>query len=779
MRTLSAQEAAVLQAPDGYSVHVRVWLWDGAAFQNVTALEDRDWLVSVDWDESINDGVAQATVQVRRRLEDLSLNPLVSNKMTGALALNRPFYIETATVPLGDAATAGDWREVFRGRIDELSLENDPISFTGRDLAGALVRAEIEVERGYGSDAGVPVETVLQSILTDNATGVTLYVPVATGAVFGRFKQKKGPVLSAIRELVLRIGWDVRYLWDSGTGAFRFTLIKPNRTASTSLWTFQPKDIKKVTRLSQSVHDVRNVVSLSYYNRSVLDASGKPTLSYVTATDAASIATYGRSVMRLAEDEDSPIDSAGEAQTMADAARDDLKDPLLEMGVTVWHRYDLQLGDMVTFPADEDHFSSAQTLAVVALSHRIDARGGSTTLQLRGKPVGANDEWLMRDGRVTRQPTASAPDAVSALTATGTSGGGVISFAPPAVPPLPVEYELHLSTSPGFAATSSTFRVRGNVSKFEPTGLTPGTTHYAKVVSIDKAGNRSVSSEASFTPRYVEVRSFQPKVAYGTNPPNADFEALSVSGAPPDMWAVEVGSWGADVLETTDSYSGGRGLRVLAGRTAAVVCGLMSVRGGVSYAARIAVRIAGTAVSDASVAIQFFNSAGAVLVGGPFHGLTGTNGAWVDYEVIGTAPADARYANAYVRAEASNAQDIYIDSMEFGRAVLSQMGWKLVGPFTSFLSGWANAPGFACGFRINSLGNLEFKGLAVAPTPAPAGYANMLILPEGYRPKERRAVRIASTGGTTFLDVDVDGRVRVQSVSAGAELPLDGVSLPL
>lgn len=790
MRAITGQENAALNAQDGHTVHVRVLVWNGAGYQNVCALEGRNWLVSVEWDESINEPCAQATVTLRRSLEDYSLNPLVSNKLTGLLALARPFVIETATVPLGDPAEESDFREVFHGIVETLALDKDPISFTGRDMAGPLLRDYIETEAEYGSDAGTPVESIIQSILTDNDTGVTLYVRnvsggSTTGAVFGRFKVKKAAVLTTVREIALKIGWDLRYLWHDSPGEWRFTLIEPDRAATSSDWTFQPHKVKAVTKLSQTLFDIRNVGRLYYYNRSDLDAAGKAKLAFVTAQDNASIATYQRQYIQLAESEDSPVDSAAEAQVMINAAIADLKEPLLDFGVDVGFHYAVQLGDMLTFAADGLNFSSPQTLAVVSARHRIYGRGHRTSLELRGKPVGANDAWLARDGRVKvlAQPPASAPDPVGGLTATATAGGAVLTFAAPVTPPVPVEFELHVDTASDFTPTLSTLREKGARTNFEVTGLAPGVTYYAQVVGRDRVGNRSPAVQVSFSPRYVEPRTLQPRIAYGTLPPNADFEAHSDASVPPDAWTLIAGAWGTDVQATTTTYSGSTGLFIPSGSVFGVTCQLMAVRGGVRYATRVAYMVPGATDPGITVTLRFFDVVGGAMTGSAFSGLTATSGAWTTLELHGTSPTTARYCDVLIHASAPTPAAANIDSAEFNRASLPQQVWRGVGPGTGtpWENSWSNFGGVfeTVGYRINSLGNLELKGLAKAPSPAPAAYANIFTLPSEYRPAATKLFRVNTSAGAADLEIAASGTVKLQSITANAYLPLDGLSFPL
>jgi hypothetical protein len=778
VRSLTGQEEATINALDGYSVRARVWVWNGTGWEDVTSLEDRDWLVEVSWDESIDDSCAQATVQLRRRQEDLSLNPLVSNKLTGVLALARPFYIQTATVPLGDAPQESDWRESFRGVIEELSLDKDPIAFTGRDGAGKLIRAYIETDHEYGSTGGVATQTIIQSILTDNSTGVTLYTPVSPGTVHGKFPQKKMFVLAAVRELALKIGWDARMWWDDGTGTFRFTLLKPDRLGTAgSQWSFRPGQVRAVTRMKQSIHDVRNAVRLEYYNRSVLDAGGKPTLDHVTAEDATSIATYERNFMRLSEDEDSPVDSAAEAQAMANAARDDLKDPLLDFGVEVGLHFAVQLRDLLTFEADDENFSSDQTLAVVSIAHRVGRRGHRTSLTLRGKPVGAHAAWLRREGRVVRQPPTAQPPTVTGVVATATTSGAVVTFAAPTVPPFPKEYELHKSTISGFTVSDATLYKRSAETTFDVTGLTPGVTYYFKVVPRDGVGNRgSASAQASLVPRYVEARYMQPRVTYSALPLNADFEAQNDTASPPDGWVMNSGSWTTALNATTDAYAGANAVVFYAGSgLAGIDSQLFAVRSGEEWVVSAWYKTAAANTRCGSLVISWLATP-VSGVGSSTAALGGSGVAastWTRAVLRASVPAGAKYAAVSVNRDYSDTNTLTVDSVDAMRMV-SRGGWVAV----TYQNGWTDwnaAVYYSPSYRVDDRGEVQLRGLARSSSPAPAATSAIFTLPAGCRPLLRLLYRANTGSGTTDIEIWPTGAVVLNSIAANSYVSLDWI----
>jgi hypothetical protein len=158
---------------------VRVKVLRGATWVNLSELGPNgflDFLQEVSWDEGVETPVAQATVRLVREANGWSLSPLVTtsplNLVAGSylplLAEGREFKVEACVVPLGMAPREADWLLAFHGRIDSVEFA-DVCTFEGRDLGGGLLQdTYLEVERQYGSDAGVDVEQVMAQLLSDN-----------------------------------------------------------------------------------------------------------------------------------------------------------------------------------------------------------------------------------------------------------------------------------------------------------------------------------------------------------------------------------------------------------------------------------------------------------------------------------------------------------------------------------------------------------------------------------------------------------------------------------
>jgi hypothetical protein len=513
MRALTTQETTVLKAPVGRASTVRVRIKDaGGAWRNLSELEGRDFLDAVELDENVDQPVASATVTVMRQIDMLSLAPLrADSKLNtyGGAQLIRPgreFLVEAACVPLGSSVSSGDWRAVFHGDVDEVDFAGEQIVFRGRDLGGRLQDSFIETERIYGDDsAGVDVEVVMQSILNDNATGVSLYVPLSPGWKLKVFEQKKSSVLDALRDLAQQIGWELRYSWRDSAAAFALTLREPVRTSPSISWIFGASDYRDVSGLSINRADIRNKIEVVYSDYSDLDPVGKPKVKSYIAQDSASQAAYRTRFMQIAEGASSNIDSPAEAKRMADAALADLKEPLAEQELDLDFFWPVQLGDYLTFRANGVHYSDDQNLAVTGFRHSFSIEGDAkTTLTTRGSPSYGVSVWLEMDVRPgMNEPRHNAPP-LDLLTVTvseivnGFSG----KLAPSQSGPPPACYELHVSPTDGFAPTSSTLRGTFDTTAFEVSDLTPGIPYFLRVVPRDAYGNRgNASAQISVIPK--------------------------------------------------------------------------------------------------------------------------------------------------------------------------------------------------------------------------------------------------------------------------------------
>ncbi len=246
MRTLTADQTEILTKRNR-AVFVRAWVDRGSSdWVDLTDLEGRDWVQGVEYGASVEQAAATATVSLFNRVDNLNLAPLVDGSKLNAsgtiLDLGHPIYVETATMPQDTPPSSGDWVEVFRGEIDAIDWERNPIRLRCRDESGVLDRfIESQVKRPFDV-AVAPVEDVMQEIL-DGELGegvVTLFsitgdattpfkAADSPGWMIPEYIQKKQPLIQALRVLADQIGWVVRYLWNDNTSAFELTFYEPGR----------------------------------------------------------------------------------------------------------------------------------------------------------------------------------------------------------------------------------------------------------------------------------------------------------------------------------------------------------------------------------------------------------------------------------------------------------------------------------------------------------------------------------------------------------------------
>ncbi|WP_141323606.1 hypothetical protein [Myxococcus sp. AB025B] len=515
MRGVSSQGLAVLTNPAGHASHVRVKVRNGAgAWVDLSQLEGRDFLDAVEVDEDVDQPVSAATVTLKRQVDLFSLSPLrADSKMNASNApLIRPgreFIVEAAVSPVGMAPSASEWRMLFHGHIDEVDFGSDPLVFRGRDLGGRLQDTFIEIERPYGDDAaGVALEVAMQSILADNGTGVLLHTPVSPGWKIRKYAQKKASVLDALRDLAQQIGWEVRYRWREVSGSFVLMLSEPQRVSPMLAWTFGPSDYRDVSKLDINVAQVRNRVEVIYSDTGDLDVTGQPKRKSVVVEDAASQEAYRVRFIQLAEDASSNIDRELEARKMAEAALSDLKEPLADQEIEADFFLPVELGDLYRFRANGVHYSDDQNLAVTGFRHAFTAEGDArTTLTTRGKPAFGVSVWLEMDARPgLSEPAHTLPplDPLN-VTVSPVVNGFTVSLKPALSGPAVASYELHVSTTSGFAPSSSTLRGTFDTTAFGVADLMPGTAYFVRVVPRDRFGNRgNASPQFEVAPKKLE-----------------------------------------------------------------------------------------------------------------------------------------------------------------------------------------------------------------------------------------------------------------------------------
>lgn len=170
MRTTTAAEDHLLQLPArGHRVRVKIDRGAGV-FVDMTSLEGYNWVTSVKVANQVDNPTKTAQVQLHREIERLSLATLVDGSKLNAagtiIDVARAIVIEAATLPVDVLPVEADWKEIFRGEIDEVDWSG-AVSLTCRDEGAALMDQFIRTQRIYGSTGGELLEDVSQDIIDD------------------------------------------------------------------------------------------------------------------------------------------------------------------------------------------------------------------------------------------------------------------------------------------------------------------------------------------------------------------------------------------------------------------------------------------------------------------------------------------------------------------------------------------------------------------------------------------------------------------------------------
>lgn len=642
---------------------------------------------------------------------------------------------------------------------------------------------------------GTPLETLLQAMLNDALRGaafsVALQTPVSPGWALRAWLQQRGATLEVVKGLAAQIGWDVRFKYQPGTDSFAATLYEPQRTKTVADATLTADAYDALTEASTEVTDIRNIVRVPYFDHTVKDASGNPTLRAVEVEDAASRSQHGDCFMELGQGTSSNIDSNTEALKLANAALSDLAQPPLTHRARMQFNLWAELGDLYAFAGNAATHDTTQKLAVVGYTHQFSEGQGSTEMELRGKPSGPYSYWL--DNATfpgTVDGTMSAPVSVAAalsLAAAPVVGGANITVAYDSDRTSPITgVELHVSATTGFTPSDTTLVGKGPQRVFEVSKLTPGATYYARAVPYveqeDGVTRGQPGVQSTFVAGYATPAAMQPQVWFGALPPNADFEAWNDAAQPPDGWTLS-GTlvWGTHVSVSSTANSGTRAVTfpISTGVAGALTSQRFTVRPTRRYILTGCAKISATVPPD--VDLVFYNAAGVEITYSTLSWYGASPGAYTEKSRVAEAPATAAFAAVRIRKDFNTDGVCLFDSVSVEAGSFALETAKVVGLVAGDQTGppWQNGWGaFGGGFGAPSFykdaaGIVHLSGLCVGGTMGAA----MFTLPSGYRPKAILlfGATTSSSSAPPRVDVDSNGEVRPISGSNGW-FSLDGIS---
>ncbi len=483
-----------------------------------------DWVQSISYGENIDDPVMSLDADLFAESYGLSMMPLMESSKVNRdsmdnyvafLDTERDIVLKVAIVAQNETAQAGDFMEVFRGKIDEVNpagaQTENKIQIRARGQGGFLQDTMIETVERYGSDSSTeadvdymvgPLEDLLQDLLDNWVSGTTLYSINGTGAT--PFNPADSPsfsvtlwdvgiqsVMDALRLAANQIGWECRYRWQKNKGAFELHLFEPDRTATSALRTFGPEHYFDVTALETSSARVRNAIEVTYQT----DPKDEKTRTSVTVTDPTSIGRYGRRWMRIDEAATSAIDTGAEATKMATAILNDLKSQDNNQTIDMLYFPHAELGDLYQFDPNGRHYTTAQKRAVGAVRHELKPGTTRTYLETTILPSGGVDIWWKKAqlpgiGTASRDKT---PNPAVGVTLTSNIDGLWVSWTNQ-LDKRTSHYEVHTSQTSGFTPSGSTLVGTTRGQHYRIPATPSGDPWFVKVISVDYWGNKAVAS---------------------------------------------------------------------------------------------------------------------------------------------------------------------------------------------------------------------------------------------------------------------------------------------
>jgi len=684
MRTLTDQQTR-LYALRTRVGQVRVDLSDGdSTFQDMTTFLGHNWIVSVEWGEDVDTNLADATIMLRRDLNAISLVPTMLNSRANAstsgdplIALRRRVRIYGGVSP-DRVGTPATWVLLFDGRVTDLALADQTITLTCVDRFGELVNRWIEAPATYSDSGGHSVESVMQDILDDNGTLFSVYTPTSPGWNVTEFQTECQSLADELTMLSDQIGWYLRWKWDAGTSAYRLTFGTFDRATTTSLYTLSSGYYFDISADTLSEADIRNVVEVTYSDPADLDSDGAPTRKTVTKTDGTSITKYGRRWMSICEASTSNIDTATEANTLAQNVLDDLSDPVAVVTVDAPFLHFVELGDVYTLGADNVRFSSDQTISVTGYRHRIDADTSRTSITVRTTTAaGGSKRWIMNSGTpgIAELQDVTGPPAPSCTVNEANAHVEVLAVASrrPGY-----SYEVHTGAvgfTPILTGASTTFRHRASAHSrvlTDTTTVPVGELQDVVVYAVDDRGNRSSGTRVSSKrAKRVGPQFLAPEARGAPGLPGGVF-ALQTRGATyaPDGWSIRTGTWATDAnLDSGGTYAapktGAYGLLLASTAVAtALYSDPFAVTVGRTYAVQTEVK-ASDATHAVTVAVEWLDAAQSVASTETLYSSAlAASDTWQLVSALVSPPSGAAYARVVV-SKAASAFSVLFDRVLF------------------------------------------------------------------------------------------------------------------
>ncbi|HET7560036.1 MAG TPA: hypothetical protein VFK80_08755, partial [Limnochordia bacterium] len=384
----------------------------------VEVLQDGSWIdltdrvVDITIEEDKESATTQADITLTLETDGNSLSPLVSasryNVGSVLLAPNKQVRIYAADVD-PEIVTDADLYPVFHGLLgpsikvtttdDEKGLSLTALDYASRRLSRYFLTDATGLTPGNLAD--------IAQALCDLAAGAgtfTVYTPVSLTATvtqngLDNLCQDTNAWL-ALKAMCEASGLDCRYQYVASVGNWRIVIQTPSTDMNSPAYAYQG-DEAWANSIEITDDYVRNSVEVQYRDtngdRQIVTAKNQSTGDY-------SIDSYGESKVSITEADTSIIDTATEAQALADQILADLKGLFATCELTVPFNSGVQIFDVVAV-TDDDASDLTQTFAVDRVTRKMADDGWSTTLEMSGAVALRRNRWLeMHGGEGIKRP---------------------------------------------------------------------------------------------------------------------------------------------------------------------------------------------------------------------------------------------------------------------------------------------------------------------------------------------------------------------------------------
>jgi hypothetical protein len=406
LAAIPADELARIKDGTGrWLVRVYVRRRGATEWVNLSEVAGADWVTELSVRGATPDSpVTQFTINLIRQSDGRSVAPGMTqdpfNQVSGTFnpLIHPDDDVQAYFANL--AKTAPDstavWRKVLVGELQNDAWPDNDVVITCNSLDHVIEDTEIEEEEARGApDPGTPLSQEAQGLINRwKDDPVTVWAPDGDGIGIGPYKPAVGKLGRQIRDLAGRQAWSANYVWDNGTGDYRYAVYDPPRDKTTPDLYLAPDQVREIPGLEESNENIRNDFVYVF-----IDSSGrKVTRTYRTVYPAGG-PTYRRRPMRIVDTE--IVKTAAAADLILQHASHDLSRPLAQKRVRIHFNPYLSLHDVIQFSADDQRFDISTIWSVVGVSHTLNATDKFTDVDLRaGGPVGQYELWRVRASAV-------------------------------------------------------------------------------------------------------------------------------------------------------------------------------------------------------------------------------------------------------------------------------------------------------------------------------------------------------------------------------------------